>query len=293
MGASAAVIGGGLAAGAGSAAGGIMGGKGASSSAQATAQASEYATNMQYQMFQEELGLEMPFISQGTKALSEQDWLMGVGGQNAIGKKLQNQLTGQGYSYGALAKPFTQQQMFADPGYQFRLGASEDAIQSAAAAGGTYGSGTMATNLMNTAGNLASQEYSAAYGRYLQPYSMLGGLSGMGQNASSQAAGLEQATGQGMAQTTMQGAQQSALYNYLGAQQYGNALTGGLNFLGGGANNYLTGGASSGFLGQLLQGLGYGSNIPSGLVVGSIPASQYTGSLPPSALPSGGDMGIW
>jgi hypothetical protein len=253
MGASTAAIIGGVAAGAGSMAGGLFGASGAEQAASTAASAQEYATNTQYKMFEEALNLQMPQIKQGQTAMGLQDYLLGIGkmpsGVDA------GALKAGGYSEGSLLKPFTAEQMYQDPGYQFRLKTSEDSLKSAAAASGTYGSGTMAASLQNLAGNLASSEYGAAYGRYMEPFSLLGGMSGLGANASSQAASLSQATGGQMASTIMEGGQLQAGYENLAMNMLGRSVTGGSNLLAGGLANYAGVTGTQGLLGNLLSGM--------------------------------------
>lgn len=243
---------------------GVMGYEGATQAASTTAQATEYATNTQYQMYQEALGLQLPQLAQGYSALGMQDYMLGIGGSNEVSelntlidssnmsasqkadldkevKKMYtgaaNSLANTGYSYGSLLKPFTQEQMYQDPGYQNRLNASLASTQAASAATGTYGSGAMATSLQNTAGNMASQEYANAYARYLEPYTLLSGLSNTGTAAASTASNLASSTGTGIASTTTSGASQQSLYESMALKSLGSGLSGGANTLGTGIGN--------------------------------------------------------
>lgn len=165
---------------------------------------------------QQELMNSMPAVAEE---------MMGVGSSTSA--------LGSQYGYGSLLQPFTAQQMYQDPGYQFRLQSSQNALQSAAAASGTYGSGTMAQALQQNAGNLASQEYGAAYQRYLEPFSLLGAVSGQGASAASGAAGLTGAAGSSIGNTLMQGGMASA-------QAMGQGINSGFSALQSGLNNYAT-----------------------------------------------------
>jgi hypothetical protein len=76
-----------------------------------------------------------------------------------------------------------------DPGYQFRLDQQNQAIQRMEAASGGVGSGGALKAAAQYSGNLASNEYGAAFNRVLQAnqqrFGQLYGLAGIGQNANS------------------------------------------------------------------------------------------------------------
>lgn len=67
---------------------------------------------------------------------------------------------------GAGMHPFTAADFTVDPGYQFRQDQQRKALTAAASAQGGFGSGKYLKDAMTYSGDLASQEYGAAYGRY-------------------------------------------------------------------------------------------------------------------------------
>jgi hypothetical protein len=86
--------------------------------------------------------------------------------------------------------PFGMDQFQADPGYAFRLGEGQKAIERSASARGMQLSGSMLKGLTNYGQGAASQEYNNAFNRYqaertarLAP---LQALAGVGQSATSQ-----------------------------------------------------------------------------------------------------------
>lgn len=126
---------------------------------------------------------------------------------------------------GYFERPYEMQE---DPGYQFRLGQGEQAINRAAAARGDFFSGRAGKELSRFGQGLAAQEYGAGYGRYrgelADRYGRLSGISEAGRSA---AGGLGKA---GMQAAQAQGAggiyaAQSRASGYAGMA---GALTGGL-----------------------------------------------------------------
>lgn len=88
---------------------------------------------------------------------------------------------------GSLAKPFGVADFQADPGYQFRQDEQAKALTRAGQAQGGLGSGKYLKDAMKYSGNLAAQEYGAAYNRYNTNqgnlFSRLSGIAGTGQAA--------------------------------------------------------------------------------------------------------------
>lgn len=76
-----------------------------------------------------------------------------------------------------------------DPGYQFRLGEGEKAINASAAARGMGNSGATMKALLKYGQDFASNEYNNAYNR---TYGRLSSLAGMGQGATQGMAGAAQ-----------------------------------------------------------------------------------------------------
>ena len=67
-------------------------------------------------------------------------------------------------------KPPTQEELAANPSYQFRLGQGQDALQRAAAAKGVLRTGGTLQDLLKYGQDYASQEYENASNRYRQDY---------------------------------------------------------------------------------------------------------------------------
>lgn len=148
------------------------------------------------------------------------------------------QLMGQMGSNGYFNQNFTGQDIYSDPGYQFRLQQGQDAIQSSAAAQGGLLSGATLKALQNYGQESASQEYGNAYNRFnadqTNRYNRLSNLVGIGQNAAAQVGNAGAQTSQAIANNTMAGA------NALAAGQVGsaNAWSGAANNLGSMATSY-------------------------------------------------------
>ena len=151
--------------------GGSMQASAAESAANTSAAAANRAAELQYKMFQEQQALQEPYRKAGVNALG----------------KLQ---TAAEYT------PFGMSQFQADPGYAFRLGEGQKALErSAAARGGLISGGALraATRYGQEAG---SQEYTNAFNRYqteraarLQPLQSLAGVGQTSANTLGQAAG--------------------------------------------------------------------------------------------------------
>ena len=151
--------------------GGSMQANAAESAANKSADAANRAADLQYKMFQEQQKLQEPWRQAGVNALG----------------KLQ---TASEYT------PFGMNQFQADPGYAFRLGEGQKALErSAAARGGLISGGALkaATRYGQEAG---SQEYTNAFNRYqteraarLQPLQSLAGVGQTAANTLGQAAG--------------------------------------------------------------------------------------------------------
>ena len=109
-------------------------------------------------------------------------WL--TAGQGAV-----NRLS-TGLKPGGEFSQFTQKDFQADPGYAWRKQQGIDTLRAGAAATGMFGSGNMGTALVDYGQGLASQEYSAAYGRWQDQYNKVAGLAGMGQQQSQYLGGL-------------------------------------------------------------------------------------------------------
>lgn len=145
--------------------------------------------------------------------------------------------------YGALAnmvnlttpgKQFDQMQL--DPGYQFRLGEGNQAIDRAAAARGMYGSGRALKELTRYGQNFASNEFGNVYNRNAS-------LAGLGQTAVTNTGQLGANTANQVGANTI-GAGNATASGYVGV---GNAVTGGIQ-------NYLNSANQNAWLQAILAG---------------------------------------
>lgn len=208
----------------------VIGASAANKSANTMAAATDKSAELQYQQFQE------------TKALQEPWRQAGIGALNKL-------IPMSEY------KNFGMDQFQADPGYAFRLGEGQKALERSAAARGGLLSGGTGKALQRFGQEMGSQEYNNAFNRYqteraarLQP---LQSLAGVGQSATNQVgqAGQQMAANVGEAIGSGAAARASG---YVGTA---NALTGGLN-------TYLNYSQGQNYLGALRGGGGGGSNVP-------------------------------
>jgi hypothetical protein len=129
---------------------------------------------------------------------------------------------------GSLMKTFSAGDMEAnDPGYAFRLQQQNQAMErSAAASGSAMGGGTLKA-LASYSGNLASQEYGAAFNRFQstqqQQYNMLSGAAAQGQQAATTQGNQGIQTTEFGAGMNLQGATTAGQFNTQGAEYAGNA----------------------------------------------------------------------
>jgi hypothetical protein len=166
-------------------------------------------------------------------------------------------------------------QLQTTPGYQFQLGQGDNAINAAAAAGGTLNSGNQATALSNYNQGLAGNTYQSAVNN-LSPFlglsensasgaaGVLGGETSALTGNNNQLASLLDATftGAGNAQASGQLAQaasgQSLLGGLLGLGGSLFGASGGLSGIGGGLSNLF---GSGGGAGGLINNASLGSSI--------------------------------
>lgn len=196
----------------------------AQQSAQTQANSAAAANQTQLNMYNQTQANQTPWLNSGTTALNNLDYLLGLTPQ--AGQAPTNGSTGPGgtsttaggttggYSftggnptspydptqgvnkdlgaYGSLAKPFSQADFVADPGYQFSLGQGEQAIQNSAASKGGLYSGAAMKALQSYGQGTAAQEYQDVYNRYNQNqtnlFNRLSGVAGTGQTAANQLA---------------------------------------------------------------------------------------------------------
>lgn len=111
---------------------------------------------------------------------------------------------------GQFTKTFGAGDLGLDPSYQFRLNQGTQNLNASAAARGLMGSGQNLKDITDYGQQAASQEYGAAYGRFMNnqetAYNRLAGLAGIGQTATGGANAAAGQAGSGIANTTMAGA---------------------------------------------------------------------------------------
>ena len=157
------------------------------------AEATDKAQDLTWKMFEENQERLAPWVSAGEKNLNALSAAMAPGGRL--------------YDTEFSASDF---ETFKDPSYDWRVGQGANALAAQAAATGNYGSGNMATALVDYGQNAASQEYANAYGRYMNSqntlYDRLYNLSSMGSNAAAGVANLGTNTAGAMGEYGIQGA---------------------------------------------------------------------------------------
>ena len=211
-------------------AGGMMSSRAAGSAASAQADAANQAAAAQLtaareqiaaqeRMFEQQVELQEPWREAGITAL--------------------NQLTPLATQY----TPFGMEQFKADPGYQFRLSEGMKALDRQAAARGGLISGAALKAAQRYGQELGSQEYGAAFGRYLTEreaqLNPLQSLAGVGQTSTNQLVGAAGQTGANIS-NILGSAGQAQAQGILGAGQarasgyvgQANALTGALGGIG-------------------------------------------------------------
>lgn len=170
---------------------GAMGSQAADKASDAQLQAAREQSAAQERMFAEQNRLQEPFRQAGMTGQNELMRLLGLSGDRTSA------------GYGSMAQPFTNQDMYRDPGYAFRVSEGVKALdRSAAARGGLLG-GNQMRGLTELGQNLGSQEYQNAFNRYqteraarLNP---LQSLAGQGQSAANTMTGAAGQYGQNQA----------------------------------------------------------------------------------------------
>ncbi len=193
--------------------GALLSSSAARDAAEQQAAAAREASQLQYQMFQQQRQDQTPWREAGVRAL---------GG-------LENQ---------DFQRDFTMADYQEDPGYQFRMAEGQKALERSAAAKGSLMSGGFMKGLTRYGQDVASQEYGNAYNRFNadrdRRFGRLSSLAGIGQTANNQVgqAGMNYANQVGnnmMGSANAQGAAGIA-----GANAWGGALSG----IGNNATNY-------------------------------------------------------
>jgi hypothetical protein len=265
-----------------------------SSAASGYENAAQTSANAQLQMFNEALGYEKPGLIGTQEALAQYLYSMGLpqptqttitSGEATSGPGSWNFTTSPGTkttdllpqpaggfsgTYGQYMQPFNAEQMYGDPGYQFRLQQGLASLNAQGAASGQYGSGNLGIALQNYGQQAASQEYQSSYGRYVDTINRMAGLAGQSSQIAQGMGGQAVSTGAGMGNALMQGGT-----NYTNAMM---GLTNQIGSLGGNMMNY-------GMLSNLLSGqsggslLGYGGGSDMNSIIAGGGNMGYTPNL--------------
>jgi hypothetical protein len=148
---------------------------------------------------------------------------------------------------GRFTETFRPSDIYTDPSYQWRTEQGRRQLEASAAARGMTGSGQNLRDITDYGQQAGSQEYGAAYDRFMNNqstlYNRLAGLAGVGQTTAGTLGAAGQQTAANIGQNTMAGigASNSALIGGANAQaagQVGSANAWG-SAIGGGINNYM------------------------------------------------------
>lgn len=140
----------------------------------------------------------------------------------------QAQTAPAGEDYGSLLRRFTEADFEKAPGYDFRIGEGQKALERSAAARGGLLSGAAGKALTRYGQEFGSEEFMNAFNRdqaeKARIYNMLAGVSGTGQTAAGQLVSAGQATGANISNLLTQGGNAAAA----GRVGVANALSGGV-----------------------------------------------------------------
>lgn len=188
----------------------VIGGVASNRAARTQAQAAESSGQLQREMFERQVELGRPYREAGEQAL--------------------NRLMPLATEY----TPFGMQQFQADPGYGFRLGEGQKALERTAAARGGLISGSALRAAQRYGQEMGSQEYTNAFNRYqAERQARLGplqSLAGLGQTTSQQLGQAGQQMGMNVGETMTSGAAARASGYVGGANALTGALGTGLNY---------------------------------------------------------------
>jgi hypothetical protein len=191
----------------------VIGGVASSNAAGAQAGASSEAAAAQLQgtresiaaqekAFERQVALQEPFREAGMRGQNELMRLLGLSGDV------------KAKDYGTLARSFTSQDMYKDPGYAFRLNEGIKALDRSAAARGGLLSGNQLRGVTQFGQDYATNEYQNAFNRYqaersarLNPLQSLAGQAQTSANTLGNAAG---SLGSGTAAALMAGGNAAA-----------------------------------------------------------------------------------
>lgn len=186
-------------------------------------------------------------------------WL--AAGRNALAEIAAG--TGAG---GSLIKPFSLSDFQADPGYDFRIGEGEKAIQRAASGRGGLYSGATLKALARFNQDTASGEINNAYNRYNNnqnnTFSRLASIAGLGQTATNQVSQAGQ-NAYGTIASAGANASNNISSNLMGAANArASGYVGGANAIGNGISQYLNYNQNQNLLSSLSRNPGWVGNSP-------------------------------
>ena len=145
----------------------------AKQAAKTQAQAAADAGQQEWAMYQQTREDQMPWLETGKQGLTRLSDLMGLSGNTGA------------EGYGSLNKTFTGDDLYNDPGYQFRMSEGLKALDRSASAKGNVFSGAAGKALTRYGQGMGAQEFDAARNRYREDqadlFNRLSGLSGTGQ----------------------------------------------------------------------------------------------------------------
>lgn len=158
------------------------------------------------------------------KNIDFQKWLWGE--QTALQQPFMEAGIGglEGYQ-SMLEGGFQPESYLTDPGYEFRLGEGQKAIEGSAAARGMQLSGSNLKDITRFSQDYASAEYGNAYNRWQQDLSNQFNLAQMGQSAASNVGAAGGQMGSRVGQSILSGGQaESQMYSNIGNIQAGAAM---------------------------------------------------------------------
>jgi hypothetical protein len=167
-------------------AGGAMSAGGAESAANTQAGAAANAQQISQNEFNTIQGQEQPYMNAGSGALSQLNYLTGMGtpGQGGTAS------SSAGGGYGSLLTPFTAQNFQSlSPAYQFQLQQGQQGVLNGDSSGQGALSGAAQKDLMGYNQNMANTSFNNAFNQYQTQqgniYSRLSNIANLGQNAAS------------------------------------------------------------------------------------------------------------
>lgn len=230
----------------------------ARSAARSQTEAANRASDLQYQMFQEQMALQEPFREAGLAGQNRLLDLLGLSGNTGAA------------GYGSAMVPFSQTDFQADPGYAFRLAQGTQALENSAAARGLLKSGRTMAGIQDYAQGLASQEYQNAFNRYYAERNALinplEALRGSAQTASTTMGGAASQYGVNAGNLMTSAANAAAAGRVGSANAFANALGQGASIFGNYLSsrplrNYLSSGPSVSGMAPLDAGYNYNVNM--------------------------------